>query len=372
MWSFIKFLQGEKNRFHHLRIQFYAGLGARPKQAKTIAIQLRIDNLGQRYYDGVISAMENGNGRPMKRTDNAIASRRELTVQFWNKIDMNDDPEDLNQNIQFMKNELANQIINFDNVKVSWKKTLIFDEVQYVCNVDIETNFKRMLQQLFDSFPDNSGFVNEFGALVESLRHLLNQWNFIIDKKENKRNTQITTMTSTNNDARTTPMNNLTPVGEIQIIDLPDIEEQENFSEESTYFRPVYEEQNDLSILTLPGDNQNPIQTTENVGAKEIINHFSTETMESSTSSSPIDVPLVIHIAPPSKEEEEEEITPPSQLSKVNTLCVVNAKHQIASKLTHSSSTVSKESVLATRKRPATTEEPIALLLKCSRLKKTN
>ncbi|CAF2176777.1 unnamed protein product [Rotaria magnacalcarata] len=33
-------------------------LGARPKQAKTIAIQRRIDNLDQRYYDGVISAME--------------------------------------------------------------------------------------------------------------------------------------------------------------------------------------------------------------------------------------------------------------------------------------------------------------------------
>ncbi|CAF5168110.1 unnamed protein product, partial [Rotaria magnacalcarata] len=32
-------------------------LGARPKQTKTIAIQRRIDNLGQRYYDGVISAM---------------------------------------------------------------------------------------------------------------------------------------------------------------------------------------------------------------------------------------------------------------------------------------------------------------------------
>ncbi|CAF4880865.1 unnamed protein product [Rotaria socialis] len=58
MWSFIKFLQGKENRFHHLRIQFYAGLGARPKQAKTIAIQRRIGNLGQRYYDGVISAME--------------------------------------------------------------------------------------------------------------------------------------------------------------------------------------------------------------------------------------------------------------------------------------------------------------------------
>ncbi|CAF1543439.1 unnamed protein product [Rotaria magnacalcarata] len=58
MWSFIKFLQGEENRFHHLRIQFYACLGARPKQTKTIAIQRRIENLGQRYYDGVISAME--------------------------------------------------------------------------------------------------------------------------------------------------------------------------------------------------------------------------------------------------------------------------------------------------------------------------
>ncbi|CAF5218849.1 unnamed protein product, partial [Rotaria magnacalcarata] len=58
MWSFIKFLQGEENRFHHLRIQFYAGLGARPEHAKTIAIQRRIDNLGQRYYDGVISVMD--------------------------------------------------------------------------------------------------------------------------------------------------------------------------------------------------------------------------------------------------------------------------------------------------------------------------
>ncbi|CAM4964755.1 unnamed protein product [Rotaria socialis] len=62
MWSFIKFLQREENRFHHLRIQFYAGLGVRPKQAKTIAIQRRIDNLDQRYYDGVISTMENLDG----------------------------------------------------------------------------------------------------------------------------------------------------------------------------------------------------------------------------------------------------------------------------------------------------------------------
>ncbi|CAF3073065.1 unnamed protein product [Rotaria sp. Silwood2] len=58
IWSFIKFLQEEENRFHHLSIQFHAGLGTRPKQIKTIAIQRRIDNLGERYYDGVINAME--------------------------------------------------------------------------------------------------------------------------------------------------------------------------------------------------------------------------------------------------------------------------------------------------------------------------
>ena len=58
IWSFIKFLQGEENRFHRLSIQFHAGLGTRPKPKKTIAIQRRIDNLSERYYDGSISAME--------------------------------------------------------------------------------------------------------------------------------------------------------------------------------------------------------------------------------------------------------------------------------------------------------------------------
>lgn len=39
-------------------VQFSAGLGIRPKQTKTLAIQRRIDNLGQRYYDCAISALE--------------------------------------------------------------------------------------------------------------------------------------------------------------------------------------------------------------------------------------------------------------------------------------------------------------------------
>ncbi|CAM4933781.1 unnamed protein product [Rotaria socialis] len=101
---------------------------------------------------------------------------------------------------------------------------------------------------------------------------------------------------------------------------------------------------------------------------------FSTETFQSSTPSSPINVPLIIHIStsPGEEEEKEEKITSHSPLSEVNTLYVVNTKHQISSKSTHSSSTVSKKSAPITRKRPATTEEPIALRLKRSRLKKSN
>ena len=55
MWSFIKVLQGEENRFNHMRIQFYAGLGARTKQPRTIAIQRRVENLDMRYYDSLIT-----------------------------------------------------------------------------------------------------------------------------------------------------------------------------------------------------------------------------------------------------------------------------------------------------------------------------
>jgi hypothetical protein len=54
----MKFLRGEENRFHHMFTQFKAGLGVRNKQAKTLAIQHRIDNLGERYRSGTMTAME--------------------------------------------------------------------------------------------------------------------------------------------------------------------------------------------------------------------------------------------------------------------------------------------------------------------------
>ena len=58
IWSFINLLQGEENRFNHIYTQFNAGLGARTQQKKTIAIQHRINNLDQRYYDGLINVIE--------------------------------------------------------------------------------------------------------------------------------------------------------------------------------------------------------------------------------------------------------------------------------------------------------------------------
>ncbi|CAF3561777.1 unnamed protein product, partial [Rotaria sp. Silwood2] len=39
-------------------------------------------------------------------------------------------------------------------------RRVIFDEVRYVCNVDIELNLKSMLPKLLDCIPDNSGFVD--------------------------------------------------------------------------------------------------------------------------------------------------------------------------------------------------------------------
>jgi len=45
-----------------MRIQFYAELGTRPKQARTIAIQRRVDNLNMRYKHGLITPLKNLDG----------------------------------------------------------------------------------------------------------------------------------------------------------------------------------------------------------------------------------------------------------------------------------------------------------------------
>ncbi|CAF3960486.1 unnamed protein product, partial [Rotaria sp. Silwood1] len=58
IWSFIKFLQAEESRFHHMHIQFSSDLGTRTQKAKAIAIQHRIENHTERYNHSLINVME--------------------------------------------------------------------------------------------------------------------------------------------------------------------------------------------------------------------------------------------------------------------------------------------------------------------------
>ncbi|CAF4154360.1 unnamed protein product, partial [Rotaria sp. Silwood2] len=58
IWTFIKCIQGEENRFNHLMIQMKAGLSTRPKTAKTQAIQQRLDTLYARYNNSETGATE--------------------------------------------------------------------------------------------------------------------------------------------------------------------------------------------------------------------------------------------------------------------------------------------------------------------------
>lgn len=46
-------------------------------------------------------------------------------LQFWDISDANDDPEVSDRHIQFMKHELNQANIDWDNIKNSWEKTLV-------------------------------------------------------------------------------------------------------------------------------------------------------------------------------------------------------------------------------------------------------
>ncbi|CAF1002215.1 unnamed protein product [Rotaria magnacalcarata] len=54
MWTFIKCVQNEENRFRQLLLQMNAGAQARKKTAATSFIQKRIDTLNERYKNGEI------------------------------------------------------------------------------------------------------------------------------------------------------------------------------------------------------------------------------------------------------------------------------------------------------------------------------
>ncbi|CAF1403721.1 unnamed protein product [Rotaria magnacalcarata] len=153
-------------------------------------------------------------GRPVKQSDNVIVARREAHTEFWNKINADDNPQEFDEHIQFMKNELVKENFDYHNVKVSWKKTLlerrlyvenhttqkvlqeytgyssallIFDEIQYLCNVDIEANLKSTVPKLLANMPDSLGFVNDLpvARLIKiSARHFTDSYQYVLTDKE--------------------------------------------------------------------------------------------------------------------------------------------------------------------------------------------
>ncbi|CAF3428106.1 unnamed protein product [Rotaria sp. Silwood2] len=116
----------------------------------------------------------NSAGRPVKQSDNVVAARREVHAEFWNKIDVNDDLQEFDEHIQFMKNELAKENFDFHNVEVSWKKTLVERRLS-------------MLPKLLTNMPDSLGFVNDLPAarLIKLLsRYFTDSWQYVLTYKE--------------------------------------------------------------------------------------------------------------------------------------------------------------------------------------------
>ncbi|CAF1370823.1 unnamed protein product [Rotaria sordida] len=192
--------------------------------------------------------------------------------------------------------------------------------------------------------------LQESGALTKPLRFLLNQWNFIVDKKEYKRSIQMPTTISTTTKTLTTTVENLIQVEDSQADNLYDSEEEQEYIENTTGY---------IQSLTTA----TPISDTD------LMKDHPFESSDSSTSSSPIYRPLLIHTSPT---EKQQVVTSPSPLLSDNPVCNVNIKHQTSSKSTDQSSTIQKKNVYAARKRSSSPDESIASRLKRSRFKKTN
>ncbi|CAF2855277.1 unnamed protein product [Rotaria sp. Silwood2] len=76
IWTFIRCIQGEENRFNHVLIQMIGGLAARSKTAATNAIQQRIDTLYLRYQNDDIIVDELLNGLSYVVAKNITSKRK--------------------------------------------------------------------------------------------------------------------------------------------------------------------------------------------------------------------------------------------------------------------------------------------------------
>ncbi|CAM4926216.1 unnamed protein product [Rotaria socialis] len=344
-----------------------------------------------------------------KYIDNSLDNNsQQVQVEFWNKADANDDPQDFDEHIQFMKNELAKENFDLDSVKVSWKKTLvarrsyvqnhttkevlqeypgyrnaslIFDEIQYLCNVDIEANLGSMLPKLLNDMPDSFGFVNDLptARLIKlSSRCFTDSWQYVLTyksgtsqliKKERKQTNQLVKVTCTNNDTHTASTKDLTDLEENESSSVSDEELQEDFTRTTDKLHPLIEAKKQLSKFAAADDLQNPTTTTTLSANKDNVNISSKDTSLSSTSStssastpsSPIDSESQIHL--PSLKEANIEASA-SVLSNKNSFHSVNSEHQMRTRRNQMSSTQPSNHISPSKRRRHSPEGPISSRLK--------
>ncbi|CAF1398255.1 unnamed protein product [Adineta steineri] len=262
----------------------------------------------------------------------------------WQQIISNKEPLSPRPAIQVT----ADQFIIFLDYEVISETSSIDEALCIVISLYIifELQFgihNRIIQLLYGIL------LQQSGALTKPLRVLLNQWSFVIDKKEDEEDGDMITTKSTNSKTLTATVESLTQVEDNQTDDLPDSKEQE-----------------EIYVKSTTGNSQDQTTATY-IGDKDLINEYSSESSDSSSSLSPIDPPLVIHISP--TKEQQRQIASSSS-SNDNTLSEVNIKQQVSATSTDRSSTISNKKTCQAKKRPASSEEPIALRVKRTRGKR--
>ncbi|CAF4206798.1 unnamed protein product [Adineta steineri] len=259
----------------------------------------------------------------------------------WQQIILNKEPlsprpaiqRTTDQFIIFLDYEVISETSSIDQAICIVISLYVISELQFGIH-------NRIIQLLYGIL------LKQSGVLTKPLRILLNQWSFIIDKKEDKGGGDMITTRSKNSKTLTATVESLTQVEDNQTDGLPDSEEQEEIYVES---------------------NSQDQTTATNIGDKDLINEYSSESSDSSSSLSPIDPPLVIHISP--TKEQQRQIASSSS-SNDNTLCEVNIKQQVSAVSTDRPSTISNKKTCQAKKRPASSEEPIALRVKRTRVKR--
>ncbi|CAF1362972.1 unnamed protein product [Rotaria sordida] len=320
----------------------------------------------------------NRGGRPVKQTDNVIAARREAHVEFWNKVDVNDDPQEIDEHIQFMKNELAKESFNLDSeplsprptIQVTTDKFLIYLDYNVITETASIDQALCIIISLYVIFELQFGTHNRIihllygillqdpATLTKQLRFTLKQWNFEIDKKERKQKTQLVNHTSTNNNTPAPSINNLQHRGENEPDYLSDEEPPEDFIERTYKLDPLIEVKKQLSKYAVGNDVENPTMTTTIDANVDHTSNNSKKTSQSfSSSTATTDSQSLIHSSSLKQRHVETSI---SVLSDENRLYSVKMEHTMIKSQKELPPTKPPIHIASSKKRRPNPEEPIS------------